>query len=311
MVVGGKFRGVLSVWNKQWGSGFSEQDERVLLVLAMQAAQLLENARLREGERELRLVQEELLLASRIQRDLLPKSPPHIPGYSVCAATRSAAGVGGDYFDFVHLDRTSRAICLGDVCGKGLPAALLMANLQAIVRTQALYEPPGDECHTRCQSRFAQPAKLCMERSNRLLYHSTTAERFVTFFYGILDTERHTLRFSNAGHNPPLLWHHGEVTRLTDGGIPLAVLEDWTYEEKVISMAPGSLLLMYSDGVTEALSPSGEEFGEDQLVALMKEMVTSPGEQILSKVFDAVEGHTQTVLQQDDMTLLLLRREGT
>jgi len=309
MLVGGEAQGVLTVWNKRWGGGFTPDDERLLVILAMQSAQFLENARLREGESALRNIREEIQIASRIQRELLPKEPPSVPGYTVSGITLAAQVVSGDYFDFVRLDPQKTAICLGDVCGKGLSSSLLMANLQAIIRTQALYEPPGADCHDHCLHRFREPARQCLVRSNRLLWRCTPPERFVTLFYGILDEKEHSLRFSNAGHNPPFLWHAGQVERLKTGGLPLAVQEDSAYEERLVALEPGDTLLMYSDGVTEAEDAGGEPFGEERLKHLLGENAEAGPEILSRKVLEGVRRHLGDAAQSDDMTLVVVRRQ--
>ena len=167
--------GVLTVFNKRAAEGFTESDQRLLSIIAAQSAQVIENARLYEEEQALREMRRDLEVARNIQMKLLPKSAPEIAGFDIAGKSVPAQNVGGDYFDFLPAGEQRFAICLGDVVGKGMPAALLMANVQATIRGQNLLQPSAGEC---------------LGRSNRLLYESTDSDKFVTLFYGILDPSR-------------------------------------------------------------------------------------------------------------------------
>jgi sigma-B regulation protein RsbU (phosphoserine phosphatase) len=188
--------------------------------------------------------------ARLIQRALLPTALPQIPGIEVATAWQPADGVGGDCYDMI----TSGAllgIAIADVAGKGLPAALLMSNLQAAVRAFS--------------QNAAEPATLCANL-NRLLCGHMISGRFVTFCFAWLDAARHTLVYVNAGHNPPLLVRaSGAVERLSDGGTVLGVFADAVYKQAQVPLNPGDRLLFYTDGITEARNPAGEEFGEERL----------------------------------------------
>ena len=201
--------GVLIVFNKRSREAFTEGNQRLLTIIAAQSAQVIENARLYEEEKALQLMQQEMEMARSIQANLLPKAQPSIPGYDIAGMSVSAANVGGDYYDFLPSE-DRLILCLGDVSGKGMPASLLMANVQATIRGQNLVSSSAAEC---------------MSRSNRLLFQSTDSAKFVTFFYGILDIAGRTLDYSNAGHNPPILLSDGqESQRLETGGPVLGVL---------------------------------------------------------------------------------------
>ncbi len=190
MLIRSALKGVLAVYNKKGGKGFTMDDQRLLAIIAAQSAQVVENARLYEEERSLIKMQEEFKLAAHIQTDLLPKESPKVSGYDIAGATYPARTIGGDYFDFIPLDDGNIAICLGDVSGKGLTAALLMANLQASLRSQTF---------------MGNTVKECISRVNRQLYQSTSPEKFATLFYGILDSGANTLTYCNAGHEPPIV----------------------------------------------------------------------------------------------------------
>jgi len=297
----GQMIGVLTVFNKrapgpEAAEGFTEGDQRLLAIIAAQSAQVIENARLYEEEQALRRIQEELRLAWEIQTSLLPKERPSIPGYELAGKSVPARNVGGDYFDFIPCEPNRLAVCLGDVSGKGMPAALLMANLQATIRGQALV----------CGS-----AAGCLRRANALLFRSTDAHKFATLFYGILDTVDHQLSYSNAGHNPPLLFRgrDAEPERLGTGGLILGALEDFPYDEVRVALRPGDLLLLYSDGITEAESSREEEFGEERLAAVVRRNWEVPSLGLVETILGEVQRHAGDCAPMDDMTLVVLRRQ--
>jgi sigma-B regulation protein RsbU (phosphoserine phosphatase) len=254
----------------------------------------MENARLYAQERELVRMQEEYRLAAKIQQELLPARPPDVPGYEIFGTNIPALAVGGDYFDFIRIDDRRLAICIGDVSGKGLPASLLMANLQASLRGQ---------------SRQTLSPRECLSRSNRLLYESTAAEKYATVFYGILDTESHRFRYCNGGHEHPLLVApSGKVVELVTGGVALGLLESFPYEEAEVSFMPGGLLVMYSDGVTEAMTASGEQFGRAKLEGVVAEERSATLQGLGEKIVGAVRAHAGAAPQSDDITLVAVRR---
>jgi phosphoserine phosphatase RsbU/P len=294
MIVKSALIGTLTVYNKKGATEFSEDDQRLLSIMAAQSAQIVENARLYEEELRLRKMQEELQLASRIQMDLLPKIVPEVPGYQLAGKTLPAQQVGGDYFDFIKINDSRWAFCLGDVSGKGLPASLLMANLQATLRGQTLSDlAPAD----------------CIRRSNKLLYYSTSAEKFATVFYGILDSQRHRLKFSNAGHDNPYVLHaHMAATRLKTGGVPLGILEEFPFEEEEVEMQPGDLIVVYSDGVTEAWNTEEIAFGEERLSEVLHQHHDKSASELIDAIFAAVKRHAGSAPQADDITLVVLRR---
>lgn len=294
MVVKSELKGILTVYNKKDINKFSEEDQRLLAILAAQSAQVVENARLYEEEQSLFRMQEEVRLASRIQLDLLPKTFPTVPGYDIAGKSIPAQVVGGDYFDFIPINEQRLAFCVGDVSGKGLPASLLMANLQATLRGQAPWNISAQEC---------------MVRSNRLLFHSTSSEKFVTLFYGILDKDKHQLDFSNAGHNPPLLFSStGEYRLLEAGGTVLSIMENFSYQEEVVNIQKGDLLVVYSDGITEAMNAKDEQFEEERLIDLIKQHRNESAQDLIETILSDVGTFAGTMPQADDMTLLVVKR---
>jgi sigma-B regulation protein RsbU (phosphoserine phosphatase) len=240
---------------------------------------------------QLRHQEQEIAEARAIQQGLLPMDIPQLPGYEIAAAWQSALTVGGDYYDILPFSATELGLCIADVAGKGLPAAFLMSNLQAAVRGLA--------------TPAISPDALCT-RLNDLLCRNITRDRFITLFYAHLDGPSRRLRYASAGHNPPVLQRRdGSHERLTEGGGVLGVFPDQTFGLGTAQLAPGDRVVFFTDGVTEANSPEGEEFGEARLLGLLEEYRSlSAGElqkNILGAVADFSGGHWR-----DDATLLIL-----
>ncbi len=295
MLLKNKMVGLLTVFNKHSDSGFSLGDQRLLSILAAQSAHIIENARLYEKEQALIRLQEEMRLANDIQVNLLPKENPKIPGYEIAGKSIPAKDVGGDYYDFIKIKDDHLALCLGDISGKGIPAALLMANLQASLRGQTLM---GIEC------------KDCVSFTNNLLFNSTDSNKYATLFYSVLHSMENKITFCNAGHNEPILIDKsGNVTRLKEGGMIVGILPDVTYEDKIINFPPGSLLVIYSDGITEAMNISEEEFGEERLIKFLKENKMLPASDLVDSVIKSVKDFAGNVEQMDDMTLVVLKKD--
>ena len=293
----GRMIGLISMFNKKSQDGFSEEDQRLLSIIATQSAQTIENARLLEEEQALIRMQEELRLACEIQTNLLPAAPPEIPGYDVYGRSIPAKEVGGDYFDFIPTGPCRLSFCLGDVSGKGMPAALLMSNLQATIRGQAMLHASIPDC---------------LSHSNRLLFHNTSPEKFATLFYGCIDTKHHALSYANAGHNFPLLFRaDGSHRTLEVGGMVLGCLDGSAFVEETVELAAGDRLVVYSDGITEAVNREDEEFGETRLIDLVRAHARSGSRELAETVLDAVQRHAGDAPQMDDMTLVIIRRDVT
>ena len=205
MLVRSRLTGILTLYNKKHGEGFSLEDQRLLSILAGQSGQVVENARLIEEEKKLVTMQQELIFANEIQTNLLPAAAPPVNHYDLAGISIPAQDVGGDYYDYIPIDDGRIAITVGDVSGKGLPAALMMSNVQATLRGQA---------------RFCVSVHETIERSNQLLTQSLRKGTFVTLFYGVLDPSDHSFRYANAGHNRPyILRADGTLEPLTMGGL--------------------------------------------------------------------------------------------
>ncbi|MFQ6094466.1 MAG: PP2C family protein-serine/threonine phosphatase [bacterium] len=284
--------GSINLINKQEGT-FTEDDQRLLSIIATQSAQVIENARLYEEERKKERIMRDLIMAREIQMSLLPKKDPQLPGVDIAGRNIPAQEVGGDYYDFVPLKENRLVIALGDVSGKGIPAALLMSNLQAALRSQTTTSPLPKES---------------IAQINGLLHSCTDSQKFVTLFYGIFDVNTRSLRYTNAGHNPPILVDpQGGHTVLDIGGLVLGVLPQFPYEEGAIDLNPGQVLVLYSDGITEAVDEKEAQFGEERLIQTVREHADLGAAEISEKILGRVRTFARAVPQQDDMTLVVLK----
>jgi len=291
----GKMIGLLTLFNKKSESGFSADDQRLLSIIAAQSAHVLEHARLLQKEQQLLRLEEEYRMAKEIQLNILPKQIPSINGYDIFALNIPAREVGGDYYDFIKLTGDKIAFCLGDITGKGLPAAMLMANLQATLRGQALTQKNVSDN---------------IKNSNLLLFNSTAENRFATLFYGELDFVNNSITYCNAGHDAPISILENKITRLTEGGLLLGCFDFAEFEQVNKQIEPGELLLIYSDGVTEAMNISNEEFSEDKLLSTLKINANLPAKQLIEKIVSEVKVHSSKVEQSDDITLMIIKRNN-
>ena len=292
----GQLLGVVTLFNKKGGERFREDDVRMLSIIAAESAQVIENARLHEQEKELQRIEQELEMAREMQSALLPKEAPQLPGFDLSGISIPARQVGGDYFDFIQITDDRWGIALGDVAGKGVPAALLMANLQALLRGEA---------------RMGQPPVETVSRVNHLLFLNTESRQFVTLFYGVLDVSRSLFEYVNAGHNYPLLVSpDGACEPLTTGGLLLGVMPEYPYESATITLAPGQTLLIYSDGVNECVDCQDQEFGERRIRSLLAEHRDASAQALRTFLLEEVQRHAGGQPQVDDITLVAVRATG-
>ena len=288
----GRLIGILNLFNKVDGEITSE-DSRLVAIIASQCAQVIENARLYVEEMSLKQLEEDLRHAKSIQYMLLPQSAPAIPGADVAGLSVPAHDVGGDYFDYIELGNNRWGIAVGDVSGKGMPAALLMANLQATMRGAA---------------RTSASVAECVATVNRLLLGSTDSRTFVTLFYAVYDAPARTLTYCNAGHNYPYrIRTDGSLDTLKTGG-PLAAAFAWSqYDEATIALEPGEGLLIFTDGVTEAANPEEEQFGEGRLEDVIRAHRHAGAKPLIDQIVTDVLAFQKTAPVADDLTLVCLR----
>jgi sigma-B regulation protein RsbU (phosphoserine phosphatase) len=289
-----ELRGVLCLGEKMSREEYSTRDLEFLYSLGNLAIISLENARLFKEAIEKQRLEDELLIAREIQKGLLPSRLPEIAGFEIAASNISSKQVGGDYYDAISLGDSRYVLAIGDVSGKGTPASLLMANLQASIRALVPFDLSMSEL---------------TKRVNDLMFENTSSDRFVTFFWGLLDVKKGSLNYVNAGHNHPYLVRaNGQMERLGKGGMILGIMSTLVpYEEDTIYLKAGDFLVMFTDGVSEAMNRNGEEYGEPRLEEVLNRVRGRPAQEILDAIHLDVKKHTGDFSQSDDITLLVLR----
>ncbi len=283
--------GVLYLDSRSKGTLLSHTARSALTTLASEAGIAIENARLYRAALERGRIDEELRIASQIQQALLPLPHRSAAFFDVMAASVSCREIGGDFFDYIDLPDGRFGFAVGDVAGKGTPAALLTAVLQGIFSGQATaVQEPGD----------------VMTRVNRGLLTRAVEARFATACFCVLGPDGR-LSYCNAGHNPPFVFSGESIRRLTTGGLVLGLFANATYEQETIQLAPGDTVVVFSDGVSEALNDSGDEFGDDGIVRAVSRTVSQPPAAILDALLAAVKQFAGAAPQNDDITALVLR----
>ncbi|MEJ7862437.1 MAG: SpoIIE family protein phosphatase [Pyrinomonadaceae bacterium] len=274
---------------------FSEEHLNILTTLASVASIRVENARLLEERFERERMERELELATEIQQSFQPSAPPFLEGYELQGISFSCYEIGGDYYDFITQHDGKMLIALGDVSGKGTAAALLMSSLHASI-------------HAQVAAKASLPEMIVAV--NQYLADNTPTNRFVTLFAAELDQQTGTLRYINAGHNPPLIGHSDNTVEQLDlGGFPLGILPNAEYEVGETRLKTGDSLVVYSDGVTEANNLREEEFGIERLTEVVGKNVKSSASGMRDKVESALSAFTQTAPANDDITLVIVKRK--
>src|SRR3984893_10833596 len=274
---------LLEVLSKQIALGRERRESARLAIEATQAQKVI-GSQFHQQEHE-------IAEARAIQEGFLPKEIPQMEGYEIASAWQSARVVGGDYFDVLPFEREIFGLCIADVAGKGLPAALLMSNLQAAVRGLA--------------SAALSPEDLCA-RLNALLCRNMASDRFVTLFYAQLDGVSRRLCYTSAGHNPPFVLHQdGSHERLDEGGGVLGVFATQTFHAGVAELRPGDRVVLYTDGVTEASNAADEEFGEERLLQVLQDNRESSAQELQKNILRAASDFCSGTWR-DDATLLVL-----
>jgi sigma-B regulation protein RsbU (phosphoserine phosphatase) len=289
-----KMLGLILLGDKINKQPYTPIDLEFLSTLVSQAVVSLENARLFKEALEKQKIEQELQVATNIQKKLLPREIPDIPGFDVWGKNIPSKEVGGDYFDIIKIDEHNFALTVADVSGKSVPASLLMANLQAALRIIIKEQMPLNQM---------------VVKLNDLIYHNTDLDRYITLFVGILNSYTNEMDYVNAGHNPPLvISENGEVQFLEEGGIILGMLPEYPYSMGKITFKSNDLLLCYTDGINEALNMKDEEFGEERLTAYAVENRKKTTKQLVESLISEIKIFSKGVEQSDDITLLLAKK---
>lgn len=293
--------GFISLGHKRSEEPYSGTDVRLLKSVAAQTGLALENARLMSAMAE-EIAQRERLnreveIAREVQERLFPQTLPPIAGIDYAGACRPALGVGGDYYDFLALPGGQLGIAIGDVSGKGIAAALMMASLQASLRGEA----------TRAPENLA----ALVSNVNRLVYEASSSNRYATFFYAQYNPADRQLTYVNAGHNPPMLFHcsngQWQVSRLETGGTVVGLLESFPYQQACLTIEPEDVFIAFTDGISEALNSSDEEWGEERLIETVEACTGLSPSETIAHIMQAADTFVAGAKQHDDMTLVVLR----
>jgi phosphoserine phosphatase RsbU/P len=296
--VAGRRLGVLAVADKESRDGgvldFTAADARLLSLFANQAAAAIETARLHREAIEKERIERELELAAAIQREILPRALPAVPGIELAAANCPTRQVGGDYYDVLSLSGGRVAFLVADVSGKGVPAALLVSTVHAAVHLQV---------------EEAKSVADLVTRIDRHLRRYAATRKFLTLFFGVLEPESGLLRYVSAGHNPALLVRaSGPIERVESTGVPVGILPNASWREETLRLEPGDLLALYTDGLTEAVDEAEEEFGLERLRAVLEAGRGLPARELCDGLMARVADFASGMPQYDDQTVLLLRR---
>lgn len=247
-----------------------------------------------DEQKQRQRLENEVSIAREVQRQLFPKKLPSIPGLELAAICRPARSVSGDYYDIIPLGGSRVGLALADISGKGIFASLLMASLQAALRSAASMNGTLDTAHV-------------VERLNQHLFQTTSDDRYATLFYAVYDTETRILNYTNAGHLPPLLVTDGRVQTLAEGGTVIGLIEDATYEQGTVKIEPDSVLLVFSDGLTEPENVFGEEFGVERLRDELLRERNAPAGKLAEDLIESAERWSGSAEQADDMTVVIAR----
>lgn len=289
----GKILGALQALNKP--DGFSPEDVDLISLAASYAASTIEGQQLRQEAEDARVLVRELEIAKGVQNRLFPQQLPVVEGLDCAAYCRPARFVGGDYYDFVQLSPSRLALTLGDVAGKGVAAAVLMASVHASLRTQLLQAP-------------ASLAGMVND-FNKVVHSISSSERYTTLFCGLID--RRKLIYVNAGNEPPMLVRHSSPTptveRLDVGGMPVGLLGIARFEQAELDLHPGDLLVSFSDGIGEATNERGEIWEEVEIEKILLDCPSLSAQQVVDRIVAAADGFTGAAEQADDMTVVAAR----
>lgn len=286
--------GVLYIDSREKGTLLSEPTQRALETLASEASVAIESAQLYREKLEKSKMEQEMRIAAEIQQALMPKPLASLKFVEAAAASIPCRSIGGDFFDYLDFDGKAFGFTLGDVAGKGPPAALLSALVQGMFASRV--------------TGFDGPAAFTTV-ANQVLCRRGIESRFVTLMLGVVDMDG-TLTYTNAGHNPPFVVGPSGVRRLEDGGPVIGLLEFAPYSQQSVKLVPGDTVVVFSDGVSEALDSAGEEFGDDRVLASIQAAAGTNAQTLVTQVFDAVRDFTAGTAQGDDITAMVIRYLG-
>ncbi|MCU7490425.1 MAG: SpoIIE family protein phosphatase [Ignavibacteria bacterium] len=293
MQIQGETKGLILLGKRFNKEEFKESDIEFIYATGSLAIISIENAKLFKEALEKQRMEEDLEIARDIQKNLFPQKIPKLKSFEISAINVSSKQVGGDYYDVIKLAENDYLIAIGDVSGKGVPAALLMANLQAFLKSIC---------------RQGLELNKATDMINDLISENTAMGNFITFFWGVLNDETKSLTYVNAGHNPPLLVRNGEIRKLTKGGMILGVLKTVVpYISETVSLEAGDTLILFTDGVTEAMNKNMEEFTDEKLEHLAAGLKNETAGEILQKIRAEVETFVNGANQSDDITLLTVK----
>jgi sigma-B regulation protein RsbU (phosphoserine phosphatase) len=289
----GNVIGALQALNKP--GGFSQEDVDLLGLAAAYSASALESQWLRAEAEAARLVLRELEIARTVQERLFPQDPPKLPSLDYAATCRPAKTVGGDYYDFIGMPGDGLFFTLGDISGKGIAAAVLMASIQASIRSQILTPPES----------FSE----LMGKFNRAVYSFSMQQKYSTLFSGMLDGDTRRLRYANAGQVAPMLLRAatGEIERLNEGGPPVGLLTFSMYDDGEVTLQPGDTVLCYSDGISEATNEAGDMWDEETVEQILRDSAHLSAAELIQKLIAAADEFAGAAEQADDMTVVVLK----
>ena len=286
--------GILAVFNKKENGAFTEDDKRLLSIIAAQSGQVLENARLYEQEFDKMAMERDLFAAREVQMSLLPRKLPVLPNFEFSARTIPAREVGGDYYDFIMLDGNRCEVVIADVAGKGLTAALLAAMGKGVIFAESMqHESPRQQ----------------LQGSNHILRQNFPRKSFVTMLLSVIDAEKRTVTISNAGHCYPFLYRHrtSSCELIVVKGMALNFADEIQCDEQSISLDVGDCLVLYTDGVNEAQDKKGEFFGIEKLQSLIVQHAQGAPEALIHNIVEDIKHFSKDTQQSDDITLLVVK----
>jgi sigma-B regulation protein RsbU (phosphoserine phosphatase) len=293
MQLQGETKGLILLGKRASESEFSESDIEYIYSVGSLAIVSIENQRLFKEALEKQKLEEDLEIAREIQRNLLPHKIPQFKNFDVVANTVFSKQVGGDYYDVITLDENHFCIAVADVSGKGVSAALMMANLQAFLKTICKQGMKIDDATGLI---------------NDLISENTTEGKFITFFWALIDDEKKQILYVNAGHNPPLLIRHGKIIKLDKGGIILGVMKTMIpYISENLQLEQNDLIVLFTDGVSEAMNQNGEEFSDERLEKLSLSLVEKSAFEISNTIQNEVSKFAYGTVQSDDITLMVIK----